>query len=141
MCAGQAMERNFRAATASQQVTACLNGYAPWIIADTGLRKSDVYRPVALALIRCFQNFLLLRWKDRTRKIGFQPVVAFAHAHFGRQVMQPKADGSFIFTLPLQPAPILSDVGPPVAAGALPLPAVVGASLHIQSYSDPHSVS
>jgi hypothetical protein len=103
-CAGSAVERNFRAASAEDVISACLNGYAPWIIAGADLRKDEIYRLMVQAIIRTFQNFLLLRWNERTRKLGFKPVIAFAPKNFGRQVMHT-TDKKFIFALPTPCAP------------------------------------
>jgi hypothetical protein len=104
-CAGSVVEQNFRSACAADVINACLNGYEPWIIAGADLRKDEIYRPMVQAIIRCVQNFLLIRWNERTRKLGFRPVVAFAPKNFSRQVMQLTSDQKFIFALPTLPAP------------------------------------
>src|SRR6185437_2337865 len=42
------------AATTAQQVAACLDGCAPWIVRHTSLRVCDALRPVSKALVRAF---------------------------------------------------------------------------------------
>lgn len=95
-CDGQVMADNFRNATATDQIAACLNGGAKWILRGTALDRGSqpTVKSIARALVRCTQNFLLLRWRERCRKIGATPVVAFAPNGFGRQLMTLTADGA-----------------------------------------------
>ena len=103
-CDGHVMEQNFRRAPLVDQITACLNGSGSWILRGTTCGKSrPTLRRVTEALVRCAQNFLLLRWRERCANIGAAPVIAFAHANFGRQVMTliPHSHSAFRMLPPL----------------------------------------
>ena len=113
-CDGHLMERNFSAARVADQISACLRGNGAWILRGTTCGKSQsTLRSVTQALVRCAQNFLLLRWRERCTKIGASPVVAFAHANFGRQVMSrnPNSNSSYRLLLPM-PLPVSAASAP-----------------------------
>jgi hypothetical protein len=124
-CDGHVMERNFRDAALTAQISTCLNGNGSWLLRNTKCGKSrHALRRITQTLVRCTQNFLMLRWRERCAKIGAAPVIAFAHANFGRQVMvpHPPRDGGaharagYSLSLPLPLAYTASSSAPAASA-------------------------
>src|SRR6185437_16348737 len=116
---------HFSTARVVDQIRACLNGNGAWILRGTACGKSQsTLRSVTQALVRCAQNFLLLRWRERCTKIGASPAVAFAHANFGRQIMYTKSQNtSYCLLEPLPVSPPCAQQVPARAPAAASAPA------------------
>ena len=86
-CEGQKIADNFSNAETAGKIHALLNGWAGWLLSGVDMRANRVIKAIQSCISYEFQNFLRIRWQQRTKELGVMTLVAFAHDKWGMQVM------------------------------------------------------